>query len=215
MRLGAGPVLDTEKSNYQKIARNNLRRFYEDLDADVAARLGAERKSDEFFFRAFGGRCCISPAGIVLDGQPETGVLGVLISMYVLHASHAPCIIEPLKSFKELPDSMPYTAAFAARTQQPIVARVEAVGQNTRRIIDAFSGKNPPAATAGDFGFLLYPLPKIALCYVFYRADEDFPASVTCLYSANADAHLPTDALADVGEYTSREILRLVAGTEI
>lgn len=202
----------TEKSNYQKIARNNLRRFYEDPDADAAARLDAEERSDGFFFHAFGRCCGISPAGITLDGQPETGVLGVLLSMYLLYASHAPCIIEPLKSFKELPDSMPYTAAFAARTQQSIVARVEAVGQNTQRIIDAFFGKNPPAGTGGDFGFLLYPLPKIALCYVFYRADADFPASVTCLYSANAAAHLPTDALADVGEYTSRQILRLVEG---
>jgi len=202
----------TEKSNYQKIAENNLRRFYEDPGADAAARLGADRRSDEFFFRAFGGRCRISPAGITLEGQPQAGVLGVLISMYALYASQASCIIEPLKSFNELPDSMPYTAAFAARTQQPIVARVEAVGQNTQRIIDVFSGKNPPAGMGGDFGFLLYPLPKIALCYVFYRADEDFPASVTCLYSANAVAHLPTDALADVGEYTSREILHLVQG---
>lgn len=199
----------TKKSNYQKIAQHNLRRFYEDPGADAAARLDAERKSDAFFFRAFGGRCGLSPDGITLDGHPEAGVLGVLVSLYALYASHAPCVIEPLKSFKELPDSMPYAAAFAARTQQPIVARVEAVGRNTRRIIDAFSGGNLPAGTGGDFGFLLYPLPKIALCYVFYRADADFPASVTCLFSANAGAHLPTDALADVGEYTSRVILRL------
>ena len=40
--------------------------------------------------------------------------------------------------------------------------------------------------------------------------DEDFPASVTCLYSANAHRFMPTDALADLGEYTSRRILELI-----
>jgi len=57
---------------------------------------------------------------------------------------------------------------------------------------------------------MVYPLPKIALCYIFYEADEDFPASVTCLYSNNASSFLPIDALADVGEYTSKKILTVI-----
>ena len=62
----------------------------------------------------------------------------------------------------------------------------------------------------GDFSFVVYPLPKIALCYIFYDPDEDFPASVTCLFSNNARRFLPLDGLADVGEYTSRKILEIV-----
>jgi hypothetical protein len=58
--------------------------------------------------------------------------------------------------------------------------------------------------------FVVHPLPKIALCYIFYVADDDFPASVTCLYSNNAHHFLPIDALADVGEYTSRRMLTLI-----
>ena len=57
---------------------------------------------------------------------------------------------------------------------------------------------------------MVRPLPKIALCYVFYEADEEFPPSVTCLYSHNAHLFMPTDGLADVGEYTSRTILDLL-----
>jgi hypothetical protein len=61
----------------------------------------------------------------------------------------------------------------------------------------------------GDFAFVVYPLPKIALCYIFYMADDDFPASGTCLYSSNARQFLALDALADVGEYTSKKIIDL------
>ena len=40
--------------------------------------------------------------------------------------------------------------------------------------------------------------------------DEEFPASVTCLFSANALSFMPLDGLADVAEYTSKEIIRLI-----
>ncbi len=67
-----------------------------------------------------------------------------------------------------------------------------------------------PSEAGSDFSFIVYPLPKIALCYIFYEADDDFPASVTCLYSNNANQFMPVDGLADVGEYTSRKILNLI-----
>ena len=50
---------------------------------------------------------------------------------------------------------------------------------------------------SGDFAFVVRPLPKIYLCYIFYEADQDFPPSVTCLYSANANRFMPMDGLAD------------------
>ena len=44
-----------------------------------------------------------------------------------------------------------------------------------------------------------------------YNNDEDFPTSVTCLYSNNADQFLPIDGLADIGEYSSKKLLILSA----
>ena len=60
---------------------------------------------------------------------------------------------------------------------------------------------------SGDFSFVLLPLPKISLCYSFYLPDDEFPASATCLFSANALSFMPLDGLADVAEYTSRKII--------
>ncbi len=42
---------------------------------------------------------------------------------------------------------------------------------------------------------------------VFYLPDEEFPASATCFFSANAVSFMPLDGLADVAEYTSKGIL--------
>ena len=79
----------------------------------------------------------------------------------------------------------------------------------TRSILRRFSGHEAPADLKGDLAFVLYPLPKIALAYIFYLADEEFPASATCLFSSNALSFLPLDALADLGEYTSKAIIEI------
>lgn len=77
-------------------------------------------------------------------------------------------------------------------------------------ILKALGGSTGVGDVGGDFAFRVTPLPKITLCYIFYEADEDFPASVTCLFSGNAVDFLPMDGLADTGEYTSRKIIRLL-----
>ena len=77
-------------------------------------------------------------------------------------------------------------------------------------VLGVFSGQMGPEGVAGDFSFVLYPLPKIALCYILYLPDEEFPASVTCLFSRNALSFMPLDGLADVAEYTSKAIIQLL-----
>ncbi|MGD8369815.1 MAG: DUF3786 domain-containing protein [Desulfobacterales bacterium] len=202
--------MTTPDGNYARIVADNLARLYDDRPADLARRLCARQEENRFFFSAFGRACVVCPEAVRLDGRIESGVLGILISLYARFAQADPCVLEPLKGFKELPDSMPYAGAFVARTQQVLVTHVERIQRRRDRIAAQFACGDAPPGVSGDFALLLYPLPKIALCYVFYLADEDFPASVTCLYSANAAVHMPTDALADVGEYTSQAILRIV-----
>ncbi len=194
--------------NYAKIVRGNLAKLYLDLPADLAQALPAEQNGDRFEFDAFGQQCLIQPNGIFLGDELQDGVIGILISLYALHAKPEPCLPEPFQAFKDLPDSMPYAGAFITHTQQILVPYVTNIKENQNRITDQIQGQKAPPDVGGDFAFVLYPLPKIALCYIFYEADDDFPASATCLYSSNAQQFLTTDALADVGEYTSQKIIQ-------
>ena len=197
--------------NYAKLITDNLNRLRDRSIEDLARSLPADIEEDRVAFDAFGHKCHLSSQGIFLDEKPETGVVGILISLYALHAGPQPPILEPFKAFKEFPDSMPYAGAFVSHTENilvPHVARIESAGP---RIFKNLDGRKNDTAASGDFSFVVRPLPKIYLCYIFYHADEDFPASVTCLYSNNADQFMPIDGLADVGEYTSRRILELVS----
>lgn len=197
-------------NNYAKIVQDNLKKLYENLPADLAWALPAQQNGDSFLFEAFGETCEIRSDGIYLGEVQQTGVIGILISLYALNAKPETCLVEPLKAFKDLPNSMPYAGAFVTHTQQILAAHVDAIEGSRSRIIETLNGCEAPSNAGGDFSFMVYPLPKIALCYIFYEADEDFPASVTCLYSNNAISFLPIDALADVGEYTSKKILTVI-----
>lgn len=196
--------------NYTKIIKNNLRQLYENLPQDLANNLPGEQEGKRFVFEAFGKRCTIEPEGITLGDKEPFPVMGILISLYALNARPDRCVPEPFKAFKEFPASMPYVGAFTTHTEQPLVPHVPKIRESVQIITDTLKGGDAPDGTGGDFSFVVYPLPKIALCYIFYEADDDFPASSTCLYSNNARLFLPVDGLADVGEYCSKTVIELV-----
>jgi hypothetical protein len=196
--------------NYAKIVQDNLNQLYGNLPKDLAKNLPGEQDGDRLFFDAFGEKCMIEPNRITLGEEEHSSVFGILISLYALNACSDICIPLPLKSFKEFPDSMPYVGVFTTHTEQLLVPHVAKIKEAVQSISKRLKGEKTPSEAGGDFSFIVYPLPKIALCYIFYEADDDFPASVTCLYSNNAIQFMPIDGLADVGEYTSRKILNLI-----
>jgi len=198
------------KDNYAQIAQDNLNRLYNNLPQDLEKNIPCIQDGEEFIFNAFGEECIIKPDGIILGNKEHSSVFDILISLYALHACPDQCITDPFKAFKEFSGTMPYVSAFITHTEQVLVPHVDRIKNNIPIIIKVLKGNKAPDGTGGDFSFIVYPLPKIALCYIFYDADEDFPASVTCLYSNNANQFLPVDGIADVGEYCSKKILDLI-----
>lgn len=196
-------------SNYGKIILDNLKGFFEEYRRLDSRPVPGEKKGDGFFFRAFGRDCTITQEGVFFEGKKETGPKGVIVSLYALHLKNEDTRETPFVAYKDFPGSMPYAGAYKTHTELALVPYVEKVFQERERIQNALSGRAAESELNGDFSFIVYPLPKIALGYIFYHADPDFPASVTCLFSANANLFLPLDGLADLGEYTSGTIMEM------
>ena len=197
--------------NYENIIRENLENLYQNLPQNLERLLPGERKQEIFQFKAFGGQCRIRTDGVTISGQPQTGAVGIIITLYALHASDAQCLPTPFKAFRELPSSLPYVGAFASHTESILIPHIAAIEDNQDIIFQALNGEADQDLGGGDFSIIVRPLPKIKLRYIFYLADDDFPASATCLFSNNAMSFLPIDALADTGEYTSKKIIELVS----
>ena len=197
--------------NYEKIIKGNLTRLFKNLPDHLEQLLPGMLRNDRFILKAFGSTCGIGPNEITIDDSSATGVTGILISLYALHANAEMCIPTPFKSYRELPNSMPYVGAFASNTEQILIPYIDKIQDNQNKIFDALNGEAGSGNEGGDVTFTVRPFPKIKLKYIFYLADDDFPASATCLFSNNALSFLPIDALADTGEYTSKKIIDLVS----
>ena len=196
-------------TNYEKIISENLSSLFSDPPPDLDRSIGAKMRGKALTFRAFGHECRIDPENVTLSGIPSVDPRGLLVSLYACHAGSEEIQIEPFKAFKDLPGSMPYQGAFSANSERVLIPYVPLIKEKARTIKEVFGGEDGPT---GDFSLILYPLPKIALCYIFYLSDEEFPASATSLFSANALSFMPLDGLADVAEYTSKEMIQLVSG---
>ena len=198
------------QDHYSQLVTANLEKIFSKSADTLAVNLPAARDSDAYVFRAFGETCRLSPSAINFNNKKTESVLGILISLYALKANAEPCLQAPFRAFKELPNSMPYAGAFVTHIQQILVPHVEKLKNRIDLITATFNTDPVAPATSGDFSFRLQPLPKIWLEFICYLPDQDFPASVTCLYSQNADRFLSTDALADVGEYTAKKIMTML-----
>ena len=197
-------------SRYLSIRNEYLARAWARGPEVLAACLPARLDEGRLLFRAFGEDCVLTEDDITLAGRSAGGPEGLLIALYASVAPHREVAFHPLKSFKELPGSMPYQAAFAANAEKVLVPVVDKIHDLRERLIQAFSGHHNRDAVSGDFSFTLLPLPKIPLYYVFHLPDEEFPAAVTCLFAGTVESFMPLDGLADVAEYTARKILALM-----
>jgi hypothetical protein len=202
------------KSNYETIIRENLSGFSEWLADDrTPDRLGAQACDGAFRFRAFGMDCRIERQGVYLGEEIVWDPRGIVISLYARHAAGAPAELRPFKSFKDFPGSMPYQGAFHANSERVLVPHVNRIRERSDALKTAFEGTDGPSDHGGDFSMVLHPLPKVALFYVFYLADDEFPPSAACLFSSNALSFLPLDGAADLAEYTSKRMVEM-AGRE-
>lgn len=198
--------------NYLKIRNDYLKQAWARSPLALSACLPAALTDAGLHFQAFGEECLLTGAEITLAGAAATGPEGLLIALYASSVPDRPVQLDSLKSFKELPDSMPYQAAFAANAEGILVPQVAAIHRRQERLATVFSGHLNPEPPSGDFSFTLYPLPRVPLYYIFHLPDEEFPAAVTCLFAADAPDFMPLAGLADVAEYTGKRITALVAG---
>jgi hypothetical protein len=200
---------ETMTTHYERLILANLSEACTASPADLHERIPAGKEGAAYHFRAFGEDCCVTQESVRFSGRPDTGPKGLLVSLYARHVGPESIQMEPFKAFRDLPNSMPYQGAFSANSEGRLVPHVSRIRVRSEQIKTAFGGADGAPSLGGDFSLLLFPLPKIAITYVFYLPDEEFPASVTCLFSANALSFMPLDGLADVGEYTSRRLAEM------
>jgi hypothetical protein len=196
--------------NFLQIQKEYLEKVWTRASQELEESLPARFRDDCFYFQAFGEPCELYRQEILLGGKQLTGPEGILIALYAFHVRKEAPQLHLLKSFKQFPGGMGYQGTFVTNAEKILHPHISAIQQHQQKLIDRFSGQFNPDVRRCDFSFTLYPLPRVGLYYIFDLPDEEFPASVTCLFPSNATHFLPVAGLADVAEYTAKKIIELV-----
>ncbi len=190
------------------IQQEYLKKVWSRPIPEIEEALPARYQDNLFHLQAFGESCELHPQKILLAGEPVDHAVGILIAMYASSVTKEAVQLHPLKAFKQFQGAMGYQAAFHTNAERALIPHVEEIQKRQEEIIARFSGFRNEEARRCDFSFTLFPLPKIPLYYIFNLPDEEFPASVTCLFASNADHFMPVAGLADTAEYTAKKILQ-------
>jgi len=198
--------------NLLNIQKEYLKKAWARPVRELEEALPARYEGNGFQFRAFGEPCEVRQEEILLGGSPLRSAEGILIAIYASFVTNESVQLQPLKAFRQFPGGMGYQVAFAMNAEKILNPFVESIRERQEEIVSRFSGIPNRDVKRYDFSFTLYPLPRIALYYLFNLPDEEFPASVTCLFSSNADRFLPVEALADTAEFTAKKMIEQAAG---
>lgn len=114
-------------------------------------------------------------------------------------------------SFSELPDGRFYTHAFQGYTGNELVRAFQSNYENYVSAAEKLGGLR---LSFSDASYAFQALPRVSLMSVFWRGDEDFPASIQILFDANAGHHLSTDVCAILGSMLVRRFMKALREQE-
>jgi len=138
-------------------------------------------------------------------GQELSLVDHAMLLYYLNHADGTP-VEGRWISFSELPNGRFYNQAFQGYTGQ-VLAR--SFGNDPASF--EFAAHNLAGVRQfglGDLAYTFQALPRVSLLLVFWKGDEDFPASFQVLFDASASHYLPTDAYAILGSTLTRRLIK-------
>lgn len=123
------------------------------------------------------------------DTEPVPITERLLILHYLVTAGGAPPRGEWV-AFKELPDGMLYYSTFYKRTVKLLLKKF---GDSPAKLIAAAAKIGGIPVQMGDAAVTVRALPKVAVTWVVWRGDDEFPAEGSVLLDRGITDYLPTE----------------------
>ena len=180
---------------------------------DVCRRSGAERRGESYQFRVLGRDYLLVPGIRELHHanadreEPVAPGLCFIAVHYLLNARDIPPSGK-LVSASELKGGKLF---FAAGAHSPDFSSLEEVfsasPQAVERAAEALGGRG---VAHGDAAIEVQALPRLPITFIFWRGDEEFPASISMLFDRTADKQLPLDVILALAQETMRRLLEIL-----
>jgi len=154
-----------------------------------AARVGADVIRLRFLNRDYlvdrlQGHVSLEP-----DTEPAPIAERLLILHYLVTAGGAPPRDE-LIAFKDLPDGLLYHSTFYKRTVKLLLKKF---GDSPEKLAAAAAKIGGSKAQMGDAAVTVQAFPKVAVTWVLWQGDDEFPAEGSVLLDRGISDYLPSE----------------------
>ena len=145
---------------------------------------------------------------VTIGSETETVPIAekLLILHYLVTARGTPSGTGQI-SFKEVPEGVVYYPTFYKRAIRPLLSKY---GASPEKLIDAAALVGGIAAHQGDAAVTVQAFPKVAITWVLWRGDDEFPAEGTILVDRNIQDYLPTEDIVVLCQTIAIKLCRAV-----
>ena len=134
----------------------------------------------------------------------------ILILHYLAQAKGTPPSAKMI-AYKELPEGASYFPTFFKRAIKPIVNHF---GTEPHRLPDVAGMLGGVKADYGDVAVAIPAFPRVAINFVLWRGDEEFPPDGNILFDSTISDYLTTEDINVLCEIIAWRLVRLRYGKE-
>jgi hypothetical protein len=138
-----------------------------------------------------------------LEDKGQVSQREKIIILHYLTGTHKDAITGKLIDFREVPGGRVYYSVFEKRVCQPflgIFAGEHALFTKAAEVLDG------ERIDFGDVGFRFTVLPEVAVSFILYQGDEEFPPTCKVLFDSSITQYLPTEDIVALCEDTVKEL---------
>ena len=199
-------------SNYDKVFKQYQEWFLRDNQEKTAEVLKLKMDSMYLYVPFFGELCKVSRRDGNIRKADDSAVLveDRLTIMQHLHY-YKQTAMESTKrvAFREIKEAAVFEKAYQKSSLKPLVRAFSNHLEELRLAGKKLQGKKE---SLGDVSFTLQAFPRISLTYVFWDADEEFPASSNILFDNRITDWTHPESVPVLAEIGTRKLIEAAGG---
>jgi hypothetical protein len=173
-----------------------------------AVRVGADVVQLRFLNRDYHIDRCQGSVTVLSGIESVPIAEKLLILHYLVTAKGMPLRDDPV-SFKELPEGMVYYPTFYKRAIRSLLNKY---GASPEKLIEAAALLGGVAENQGDAAVIVRAFPRVAIIWVLWRGDDEFPAEGTILVDRGIQDYLPTEDIAVLCQHIAIKLCLAAGG---
>lgn len=194
-RLGWGRPAQAPREQDEELSLEPLKRAIASIDFVASPdRLGARLSGDRLTINCLGKDFSVDSEGNVFsDCHVHNWVVGPLLSYIIT------CSGEPLSGtwvpFRDLKNGADWGRLYRQRCEIPLTQIVDSHTDLFELMIHIFNGKSVQTESSADISIVIYPLPRVPILFLYWKAEEGIDSQLSVLFDSTAGDNLSIEGI--------------------